>query len=928
MEAFIFTLSIFAFWGLIGFSTLTIFDPRLKIIQGVLTAPAVGVAITIIPVYLINRAGFPVKDFGVLLFAALSILATISIAVKRPIFPFPRLIPHLSILLAAGVLVARPMFLYGFNWLSFSNDDMANYCLAAQRFLNHGFFEQPDLDALRGGKDYSLIFWFMHADAGVRSGSELMLSFIWAISGLNAHQIFMPVIVALHLTLVASVGALVAAAKGGSRTTLFAMCLLSLSPLTALGTLYQLIGQVGGLALCVASATLMFKPLSGINAKSLIRMGVSAGLVLVGLLIWYPEILPFFGLGWLLYFSILACQSNKQYKMSLMLALIAGTIVLLILNSSVLTILNFLIDQLGTGTKIVEVQTSLFPYFMLPSGLGVFWGLVPLASGVHEPFASLSIFGGIVLFGWLLFLVMPKQLRNINPSVSVLIVMLGMALLLFFRNNGFGLYKLAMFLQPFLLGSVAIAIGGANWKPITLPVKIAVPLILAAMLVSQFRYVSKSFGDSLGGFNEIPYGSELKINEQFSNMASKIQIPTDESSIFISDTTNVVLAKFQSLYSQKMPMFFLSRDFFFSRIALQLNLSETGRKSAESARQYLDTKINNNNVDVLQKKIIDVANTKYIVSGPNTSIFNRFNFNKSSGDYYFIKNNLKNHLQFLHSRLGNHYYHGERGAIAFYQIENDPMFHGEVFSGIGRHLLFEAINPSEKPRLVVELTDTVLRQFDGALPHANVQGVTLGFVGRGSGRVFSSPLEPTFVEGTPYISIDMGRDGLPFPNNKTGLMLLYGKDVLQDSRLLTAFGRDISLISDDQYLALIPPSALNRFPLDLTNKNLQYSGIYEDGWISETAFFVLTKPSEAKTLVVSGIIPKIIDSDFFTDLTISLNGKTVSVKRLGLGNFKFNIPVVSSKTMNRIDLSFSNYQRLPGEDGRFIGSKLEYLGFE
>src|SRR5450755_260721 len=209
MDAFLFALALFVFWGLIGFATISVFSPRLRLIQGVLISPSIGVAVTILPVFFINRAGLPVKDFGGILLPILAAFAVLAVVIKRPIFPAKRCVPPFGIVVAALLLAARPMFSYSFDWVSFSNDDMANYCLGAQRFLNSGYFDTPNLANLLAGKDYSQAYWFMHVAGGARSGSELMLAVVWALSGLNAHQIFMPVIMALHLALVAGVGAMV-----------------------------------------------------------------------------------------------------------------------------------------------------------------------------------------------------------------------------------------------------------------------------------------------------------------------------------------------------------------------------------------------------------------------------------------------------------------------------------------------------------------------------------------------------------------------------------------------------------------------------------------------------------------------------------------------------------------------------------------------
>jgi len=61
---------------------------------------------------------------------------------------------------------------------------MANYCLAADRFLHHGYYDLPEQTQLEG-RDYSQHYWFMHGLQQIRPGSELMLAFTSSITGLN-----------------------------------------------------------------------------------------------------------------------------------------------------------------------------------------------------------------------------------------------------------------------------------------------------------------------------------------------------------------------------------------------------------------------------------------------------------------------------------------------------------------------------------------------------------------------------------------------------------------------------------------------------------------------------------------------------------------------------------------------------------------------
>lgn len=928
MDAFLFTLALFSFWGLVGFATVSAFQTRLRVVQGVLVSPAIGIAVTILPVFFINRAGIPVKDFGAILLPVLAVIAATVLAIKRPLLPIKQLLPFIAVLVAALFFAARPMFSYGFDWVSFSNDDMANYCLGAQRFLNHGFFDKPNLSDLYGGKDYSLAYWFMHVAGKSRSGSELMLSTVWAFSGLNAHQVFMPVIMALHLALVAGVGAMVADVGNTKRTPLIAMGLMAISPLTSLGALYQLIGQVGGLALLTAAATLMYRTFSDMQFFSLTRASTPAALVFSAIFVWYPEVLPFFGVGWLLYIALLFNRSKHSVLKVALPALVVGLTTLLVLNKYVIASVIFMLGQASGGMHSADLSTVLFPYFLVPSGIAAIWGLTPIAGNIREPFASLAIAGGLVLFYWVGRRVIPKQIQKVTTPISMLLVMTAMGLLLFYRNNDFGLFKLAMFVQPFLIGVVAIELGRLKWNGTTRLMKTALPLVLVAMAISQFRYVAKSTGEIFGGLNEIPRASALKVNRQFQKLFEPLRGKNADG--FIADTSNIVLAKYQSLYSHRVSLIFPSRDFFVSIVGTSPKNSLAGDADAEKT-QFVEHRIQTdsgvNTFHMIAGGAPEISKRTLITTREKQTIFNAAIPAEGSGYFQYLKA-PQNHLLFIHSDRGNHYYFGDRGKIAFYSLENDPMFPGQKFSALGEHLLFLVLGPTKKLRVEMELTDTVVKQFGSELPKPRVQSTSLNFTGRGTGRIFSDPIEPTIINGMSFVSIDMARNGRLFPNPIKGLMLLYGRDIPADQRLITAFGRDISLISEEQYQTLQPPINLNRFPNDLGNKNLEYSGIYEDGWISEHAFFVLAPSPSTKVLSLKGEIPQIDSPSFSTVVTLSINGKPWLSQKIGLGSFELNVPVNSLQGKQRVDISFSNHQQLPGADGRIIGGKIEFIGFK
>jgi hypothetical protein len=158
-------------------------------------------------------------------------------------------------------------------------------------------------------------------------------------------------------------------------------------------------------------------------------------------------------------------------------------------------------------------------------------------------------------------------------------------------------------------------------------------------------------------------------------------------------------------------------------------------------------------------------------------------------------------------------------------------------------------------------------------------------------------------------------------------MLLYGREVHTDYRRITTFGRDISLISEQEYRSFKAPASLRRFPADLATRHLEYSGIYEDGWVSERAFFKLAPHATARHLVVRGFVPKAGSDGFRSRLELAVDGTPVARRELGVGPFEIKVPAGATRGRHRIDLSFDRVQRLAGDDGRAAAAKIEFIGY-
>lgn len=927
MISLLLTIVIFAYWGLVGFATLTLFA-RQRILQGILLSPSIGIAVVLLPVFFLSRGGLPVDKFATYLLVTLAALSVIILTIKRPIFPFKRAMCFFAIVIAALFLVAWPMLKYGFNWVSFANDDMANYCLGAARFLRHGFFDAPDLSALTQGRDYAEAYWSLYVPAKVRPGSELMLALVWGGTGLNAHQIFMPVIMALNLALISAVGGMVVGVTRNRKAPFIAMSLMAISPLTSLGALYQLIGQVGGLALLVPSVSLLMQVPRRLSPMRLITTNIPVFLTIAGIFIWYPEVLPFLGIGWFIYASICIWHNKQTGLRLLVVAGIIGLLLLAVLHGTIKDVLSFLLFQASMAGNSLDLSSVMFPYMLVPSGIPMLWGIIPLVGNIGEPVLSGAIILGMILTFWFLWK-LPGEVRKASAPAIIALVMFCLGVKLFVGNIDFGLFKLAMFIQPFLVVVVAMRLAAYVWAIEKGPIirGTLVGVLVMFCLSSQMAYVKQSTGEIAGSMTEITHSSSKEMNRQFDELFNAVKNSSPAG--FIADTSHLVIAKYQALYTRGVSVIFPSKQFFQNISGISTTTTKKNISVGNASNSF--RKDNILNAEEMNRRWLLIENDKY-------TPFNAYTSQKNPKEYFSAipMDKIHNRLVFIHSDLGIHYYYlpgveqGDRRNTAFYSLENDPMFPGNTFSGMGRYTLLMDINPTPGARVVMEATTTAMKNFDSALPQPIIYGASatpLGFIGRGSGRIFSEPVQPILSDGIPYLSIDMGRDGRQFKNKVTGLMNLYGTGISQDARRLTTFVRDISLISQDDYLKLTPPAFVAAFPTDLGNRNLEYSGIYEDGWISERAFFTLLPKPDTRYLVIKGMVPQIAIPDFHNTLVVSIDGKEIIKHPLVLGAFELKVPVTVNKQSHRIDLAFDRYQVLPGADARPTGGKIEFIGF-
>jgi hypothetical protein len=121
---------------------------------------------------------------------------------------------------------------------------------------------------------------------------------------------------------------------------------------------------------------------------------------------------------------------------------------------------------------------------------------------------------------------------------------------------------------------------------------------------------------------------------------------------------------------------------------------------------------------------------------------------------------------------------------------------------------------------------------------------------------------------------------------------------------------------------------VSRFPYDLKNAQINASGIYEDAWVAETAAVDLEQPEGKQAVTVRGTIPQVAGAAFQTEVELRVDDRSVARRTVGPGDFQIAAPVTGKPGRRRVEVGFSKTQDLPGADGRAVGARLEFLGFE
>jgi len=947
MIALLLVAGLYLYLTIIGQAVVSLFKPRIGVLWGWFAAPTVGLSLVVVIITRLSVWGIPIRTAGPWTSAALLAGSVAVLAWRRPSFPLRKLAPFLALGGFYLLYTGWPALRFGFNWISYANDDMANYCMAAERFLEHGYYDIPLQTDLQG-RDYTQHYWFMHALQQIRPGSEMTIAWICSVTGRRAHEVFMPAILLLSLIQLFGMGTIAIWKGRHRRVALVAFFLLATSPLFGLGTLYQLIAQVGGVALLLVIASVLF-----VTRRLTLRTMAIGGLLTASLAIFYPEVSPFVAVGIIL--VALKARYSDAPRFKPYTLFIAGVAVLtfVLIASNTYEFINTLVMQsvgsagLGAMAEINDQSGGLvlFPWTLVPSFIPMLFGLHPFGIVGVDPLISAQILVGVALliyFTW-------RSWRNFveGAPVGVLgVVMIVLGIYLFQKGQDFGLFKLAMWAQPAITLCLAQAFAPFLFSAraaVQKRARVALAVFFVCTSLSFFYYTIASLGTYGGGLTEIVKGSALGVG---------FTPPTNLKYQGIeSDISNVVSAKMLSQYTRGIDTRFLSRSYMDNianiavlkflrtedpdlgpqaRLVEKLSLlrfmlpeeilsGDIPDYKVVTIRKEADSVVYANNWTETSSRHLRYDDRLFVSTRTDLDHFNKLNpgtgWTVQNMYQYKLESQIKDRLVFVHSELSPHYYSSARFKAAFFQREREPISKNRSsFHGTGQFNVFHIINPSPDLRVIVDFSRTSLGAGRTMLPEKAIvvgdEDYRIPFVGAGSARVVTQVIKPEYYERQAYITIDFGDLARVIDKLKTGLMRWYGVQFALDDRRLIGFTRDISVITDEEYRAMSRPTKISRFPRDLLEyKGLEYSGIYEDGWIGRDSYFKLGASRAGQVLYFKGYIP---DTPRFArdgvDATISINDRPTEVVKLKAGKFTLTRLIKESADITSISLHFSDAQ--------------------
>lgn len=955
--AVVLTLSLFLLWTTIGLAILNIGRFRGGV-RKLLLAPPVGFAILGVTIYLVLRLGFVVRQVAVPIVVVTLVLSLLALWRTRITFPRAtaigkRYLPYATIVMASFLLIGWPLFRYGFDWVANGNDDMANYCIGATGFQAHGYHQIPTVEEITSGQDITKPAFYLYYNAETlteqRRGSELTLALVSTWTGLTPQQVFMPTILAFNMALISATAGLVLVGTRRRGAALLAAGLLTVSSQTTYGVVQQLIGQASGLALLCTALVMVESPFRRFPYRLIARRAAVCGVVFAGLMVFYPETVPFLASACIL---LGVRDLIRRYPVRRHLFHSAAAIITMVILLPIYLpgAVRFMLGQTNHGTEAKAHTIEIFPYFMTPRGPALVCGLMPTYAELHDPLLTVSLIVGLVgLFAAVLISV--HQFWRGRVFAAVLAVMAALSAMLYSQHAAFGLFKIAMYAQPFLWATVAAWAVSRRQRWVVVAAAVGVLIVGGLNASSQFWYVKQSTG--YDSEVDLPAVSQQKVMADFRARVLP-RLASGETSCVVIATENNVLAKLWGAELHDVPSTLMTMTPFHRYIPPQdrpareqFQLSDDPAVRARQMMRLawdLPTVIDPDTKQPLHELLSTPPNWSgtspdhiLLVAGRGPlSLFNRYQYPESGPALLCVPlSEVRNFAVFRDASGARQNFLGmdEIDHVAMHRLEPDPCFPHRTMAGVGQDLVIDVINPSPRVRVLVSNTSRFRPERDyRPAPGLQIVGdsrVALTTLGDGAARLVSPPIAPQKVGSSNILALHFDNKIIRNPNRLEGFEKLWGTSLPRDRRMLTCSVRDISILSEEEYAAFRPPEAIAKFPDELSHPQLEYSGFDEDGWVNKGFKARLTQSAPGQEVVIRGQVPSLPGQQTFrTEVTVLVDGQPVEKRMLNTGDFEIRGPAGATTGARWIECRFSESLVLPAGDERLVTALIKFVGFE
>jgi hypothetical protein len=524
----------------------------------------------------------------------------------------------------------------------------------------------------------------------------------------------------------------------------------------------------------------------------------------------------------------------------------------------------------------------------------------------------------------------------------MLLVMIGVAVVLMRARSAFGLFKLAMYAQPFLLGSLVL--GWAMMRPGYLKWTglLCLLVLVPLQLSTQFKYVSCSSTETTAG-GEVPGATRERLFAQYWEAlqtpgAKRFVVPVNDwqSIKFMANFSHgvtvcipsdiPVLPVFPSELEEpyRAPLEHL--------LVLRSRPAREGKILVAPSKNMVSIPLHDRakpdavaNFELFTPSWIDRPQPgDYLLEPPERfELFNRARRGPTDRMCRVVPlSEARNYIFWHPSSLSNRLNDSAGVTPVLYALQPDQFFPQDNMAASGRYLTFRVLNPSPKVRMLFAGTASYIAgEFN--LPPAAAIGdgrVPLPLIGNGAARVVSEPFSVQTRETGNFLILDLGR--IPAPPQEAG------NPATRDPRQISMYVRDVSLLAEEEYAAWVPPECVRTFPVDLGQKNLEFSGCLEEGSVSSKCWFRLSQPQAHLPLQIRGRLrvnsSKIVDPQ---TLIVKWNGVEVGRTSITSSEFALNYPLTPGAGPGKVELEFANANSSPQSTLKLC-AQLTFVGFE